>query len=719
MKTAIDAEPDPTYARSPLRDAPSEQLEKILEAHGMWVASRGAQGESADLSGANLQGWDLSGRRLRGARLNGANLQGASLYGTDFRDADLQDADLSGATGLLTEQLAGANLRRARLPKDVLTGDELASIDGASRTTQTLLFSMLLACVYTWLTIWTTSDAGLLTNRVTSTLPFIGGTIPIVGFFWVVPFVLLGLYLYFHIHLLNLWEGLSRVPAVFPDGRPIDRVVYLWLLSSLVHTYWMRLRGIGGDPRALLLLQKWFTVLLAWGVVPGTLFLFWGRYLPRHDWAGTVLHILLVAGAIAAGIGFRRLTTVTLSGRREEATYWGKTVVAAVVSGTLLSLLSLGAIGGIPLDQYTMQHDPHWCAPGSPPLTFWDTIVWNCLGDEDGTPVPPTAEPISVAWIGVPWMLNSVRFAPFANFEGGVAVAPKPPSWIGEKKEEIALVEVVDLRGRNLRYAKAFQAFLANADMRRADLTAANLREAELQGARLEGASLVGANLRWAKLRWATLLDAKLTETALVEADLRGADLRRADLQWADLTSAQLQAANLQEAQLQWANLSYADLQGYIEPRQDLDILATKHTDVAAEHSDQWTDLAGARLAWADLTGAQLQAVNLAKAKLSWANLTTANLRAANLAEAELLGADLSNANLRGANLFGADLRWATLRAAFLWGVNFFGADLRGVDFTKAIGLTIEQIEGAVIDETTTLPHYFYPRSGGGSPTQD
>jgi uncharacterized protein YjbI with pentapeptide repeats len=719
MKTTIDAGPDAIYGRSPLRDAPPEQVEKILEAHRLWLASHETQGERADLSGANLQGWDLSGRHLGGARLNGANLQGARLYGTDFRDADLQDADLSGATGLLTEQLAGANLRRAILPKDALSGDELASIDGASRSTQTLLFSMLLACVYAWLTIWTTTDAGLLTNRVTSTLPFIGGTIPIVGFFWVVPFVLLGLYLYFHIQLLNLWEGLSRVPAVFPDGRPVDRAVYLWLLSSLVHTYWMRLRGIGSGPRALLHLQKWFTVLLAWGVVPATLLLFWGRYLPRHDWAGTVLHILLVVVAIAAGSGFRRLTTVTLSGGREGATYWGKTVAAAVVCGTLLSLLSLGAIGGIPLDQYTMAHDPHWRAPGSPPLTFWDTVVWKGPGDEEGTAVPATPEPISVAWIGVPWMLHYIRFAPFANFEGGVAVAPKPPSWTGEKKEEIALVEVVDLRGRNLRYAKAFQAFLVNADMRQADLTAANLREAELQGARLEGAALVRANLRWAKLRWATLLDARLTETALVEADLRGADLRRADLQGADLTSAILQAANLQEAKLQWANLSYADLQGYIEPRQDLDILATKHTDIAAGSSDQWSDLAGARLAWANLTGAQLQAVNLAKAKLSWANLATANLRAANLAEAELLGVDLSNANLRGANLFGADLRWASLRAAFLWGANFFGADLRGVDFTEATDLTVEQIEGAVTDETTTLPHYFYPPVGGDSSTQD
>jgi hypothetical protein len=39
MKTAIDAWPDPNHAHSPLRDAPSERLEEILDAHRMWVAS--------------------------------------------------------------------------------------------------------------------------------------------------------------------------------------------------------------------------------------------------------------------------------------------------------------------------------------------------------------------------------------------------------------------------------------------------------------------------------------------------------------------------------------------------------------------------------------------------------------------------------------------------------------------------------------------------------
>jgi uncharacterized protein YjbI with pentapeptide repeats len=47
------------------------------------------------------------------------------------------------------------------------------------------------------------------------------------------------------------------------------------------------------------------------------------------------------------------------------------------------------------------------------------------------------------------------------------------------------VVKRVDLRGRNLAFADATRAFLANADLRGANLTGGILAEAELQGADL------------------------------------------------------------------------------------------------------------------------------------------------------------------------------------------------------------------------------------------
>jgi len=39
-------------------------------------------------------------------------------------------------------------------------------------------------------------------------------------------------------------------------------------------------------------------------------------------------------------------------------------------------------------------------------------------------------------------------------------------------------------------------------------------------------------------------------------------------------------------------------------------------------------------------------------------------------------------------------------------GACFEGADLRGVDLREVVGLTMDQIRGAIVDETTLIPEY-------------
>lgn len=81
-----------------------------------------------------------------------------------------------------------------------------------------------------------------------------------------------------------------------------------------------------------------------------------------------------------------------------------------------------------------------------------------------------------------------------------------------------------------------------------------------------------------------------------------------------------------------------------------------------------WADLQGA-----DLTAAQLPAINLYRANLAGSNLTGADLTGANLFKANLAGANLTDAQLSGANLRKADLREAQFDPAQLQ-----SADLRG-----------------------------------------
>lgn len=72
---------------------------------------------------------------------------------------------------------------------------------------------------------------------------------------------------------------------------------------------------------------------------------------------------------------------------------------------------------------------------------------------------------------------------------------------------------------------------------------------------------------------------------------------------------------------------------------------------------------------------------------------------------------DLSYANLGNANLSHADASGALFVGADFAGANLTGTVLIGADLTGAKNLTIEQLRGAIIDDTTKLPSYI-PRAG-------
>jgi uncharacterized protein YjbI with pentapeptide repeats len=123
-----------------------------------------------------------------------------------------------------------------------------------------------------------------------------------------------------------------------------------------------------------------------------------------------------------------------------------------------------------------------------------------------------------------------------------------------------------------------------------------------------------------------------------------------------------------------------------------------------SENPDVRPDLTGADLDWVDLRGVHLSGAFLNKAHFDWADLEGADFRGANLSEAHLLMARLIRANLDGAVLrsatllrahligavltkailFDAYLVEAHLEGAVLEGANLAGATLRGADLRGA-----------------------------------
>jgi uncharacterized protein YjbI with pentapeptide repeats len=278
MNDATEKSPQTSSGSPPLLEVTEEQLRDVLQEHARWVASRGAEGRRAnfrrtnlcgralsgvDLRGADLEGADLAGAELQRAQfealamplpgcadpapeathLQGANLQGANLEQANLRGANLQaanlreanleaarlwdsnlrDADLQGAVGLFPAQLGGADTSHARLPKSLLPLGGQTNVLVASQTADRLFLSMLLGCAYGALTIASTTDAALLGNSTSSKLPIIGTEISVVPFYWVAPLLLVGLYIYFHVYLQDIWLDSAVVDGTTKVTPPLRK----------------------------------------------------------------------------------------------------------------------------------------------------------------------------------------------------------------------------------------------------------------------------------------------------------------------------------------------------------------------------------------------------------------------------------------------------------------------------------------------------------------
>jgi uncharacterized protein YjbI with pentapeptide repeats len=585
-----------------LREISEEELKQILEDHKIWLESDGKEGKRADLTymklqtalfyeanlqkaylyGANLQKvWlkdaklqeaslnytnlkaaDLSRANLNKAKLYFANLQGANLYETDLQntklfrvkglaEANLHHANLDGATGLLGNEFAQADVTGTKLPDDIKDFKALEIVKETSQNARKIFFAMLLGCVYSWLTIATTTDVRLLTNTASSPLPIIGTEIPIAWFYIAAPLILVCLYFYFHLYLDNLWGALASLPAIFPDGKRLDERAYPWLLNTLVRRHFKRLKS-----RPLIArMKEWITIFLAWWVVPFTMIAFWLRYIPRHDWEGTIFHIGLIVLSVGFAIYFYRLCALTLQGKKKEdfiiikfwgdrRFYYGVSVISVAV---LFSVLSYGAIEGNRLPPYVNQKDII--------KIYFSKLEYL-----------------------IPGAFEKAGYNVFVDFgEKDISIKPSDYYKIENIQKQIDSIRGANLRGRNLNNADISKAFLIKADLRNASLEnailiranlqqailfEANLYDARLNQANLQEAILVGANLHDANLRFANLQETNLRYANLQKAFLLSANLHEANLSYANLQQAYLESANLLTADLSNANLQEAYLIG-------------------------------------------------------------------------------------------------------------------------------------------------------------
>ncbi len=619
---------------SPAASGRDWKLEEKLASHLEWLDTRGKAGARADLSDANLEGQELIGVKLQFADLHDANLRAADLLLADLRDAslvraDLEDSCLVGANleaanlegasletamGLVPRQIAGANLRDALLPPQIMEFQAAAKYARASRIAWRCFAPLIPTVLISWLIIWKTKDAQLLTDS--AVIPYLqshtaAAAMPTAQIFLLGPLVILSLYLVFHFQLQKAWEAVMELPAIFPDGHALDdRGPGLIVGLLRAHFWW-----IGRDGPSSMWVEKTFSVVAAYWLAPFTLVLFWARYLTMQDAKGTLLQALFAA--IASGVA---LHATLKSGRSQEQ--WSKehrwtaraiemarrisSPVTASALGIALLFLSAGTILGVPHER---SRAPQY-SPAS--IRRWAADVFWVFG-----------------------------FDPYADLTEAM-LSRKPAGWSGANSQ-VASVKGPQLNEAKFRYAQAYGAFLANAHLWQSDFEGAYLSEADLRGADLGNSNLQRAVLDGALLSGANLNRARLDQAILARADLRWANLSYASLANAMLVDSRLDGATLYDAQMSSASLARAGLEK--------------------------TDLRGAFLNAADLDHADLQQALLWSAKLPGANLYGAKLQGAVAIEADLRGADLREAQFAGTVLSDADLSGANLDRADLRGV--------------------------------------------------
>lgn len=535
-----------------------------------------------NLSNANLDRAVFSNADVRGTRFNNATLRNACFSSANmerciFVGADLTNADLSSSIGLVSSQLAAAILTNAKLPAEVAKFADLDYVVETAKQAQTVFLALLAACLYSWLTVATTTDAGLIANIASTPLPIIQTSIAIAGFYTLAPPILLAVYIYLHLYLQSMWEGLSRLPAIFPDGRALDNTGYPWLLSSLVSA----LTASHTLPRpSYTALRLLLAILTAWALVPFTIAVIWLRYLVRHDlfWMSEQSAFIGASAALAASFYLSAVRTL----RNEPGTkinyirFGGLGVLLLGVTSVGICISAL-ACHGIYLERWNRNLsrpiDRIQLLAGIPPAPslvgrlFDRLTIANAIeADISKRPPPNAIQPAPQNQVSQPGQPAQTSTCPPPA--GALALDQKGPGAIG------ATLGNMDLRRMNAR-----RAFLANADIREADLTDAILTQADLTGANLTRANISNGYLAGVRLTRAVLSSANLTAAQFndglgfvggadltdVRADrvnLNNADLFDASLVRADLFSANLDGANLSDADLQCARLTEATIRG-------------------------------------------------------------------------------------------------------------------------------------------------------------
>ena len=490
---------------------------------------------------------------------------------------------------------------RRPLPRTETLAELDKIVENSSDKNRNFFIAYLGLLLYVQAIIFSTTDLQLLVSTDGLKLPIVDLTVPLVGFYFVVPIFVIALHFNFLQNLESHHFKLMRWKDAHPGGTvPRSRIQpflfdYATLESGSLLERWVR----------------WANTLLVLNLAPITLGLLLLRYTDRQDGWVTLWHYLAFVFDTylvwKLRLAFEHNKSPDAPPPRRH--FWKEIPKHGLrgVFGLFLIFETLLTL----------------CTAWLPSNAFLNTILPFARATEEleGDIAKGLLDFAENRKVNMPVWLKDFLDTFNGSKDTGlgswvlprIAITPSEKVWTPDVKT----LEIEAKLAGETDWVKYFNkqglGFLPSspkpANLRLVWLPFQHLPNAQLENAKLEGAFLWGTQLLAANLR---------------HAQLQAANLRKAQLQAADLEDAQLQAANLMFVQLQAANLLGAHLQA--------------------------ANLVGAQLQAADLWFAQLQAAELGNAQLQAANLGHAQLQAANLRFAQLQAALFTNTALSGAS---------------------------------------------------------------------
>lgn len=402
-----------------------------------------------------------------------------------------------------------------------------SQISSAAQTVRTNYLLFVSFNAYLLLLVGATSDLDIVTGSK-FTLPILSIKLPIGGTYFIAPLFIFLIHLNLLIHISVLArkiEVLRFYTYRKSQGSNNAAVRSLEFISQFLITNSLLPTGIDRQTQCFVHLITIGTIIF----LPITLLLaFQIRYLPSHD--------LLI-------------------------TNWQRclVIVDVLVSITFIFQISR-SLKGFPIKVYTI--------PSLPLLFLAVTLslfIAVIPGEKMETKV---ATPLIVQLFGhdmkeqkthyddsqdVPTLESQVASYSKSIFRRNLDLSGQS---LGDKDK------IIDLSGRDLRYANFRNANLDYSLLYAADLSGANLSKASLRKARMVGSTLIAANLGGANLTQARLSDADLTGANLYQTNLSSAILMRSDLTVANIIETNLKAAIVAGAKFVGARIVNVNAQG-------------------------------------------------------------------------------------------------------------------------------------------------------------